>query len=218
MENIKYRLRDGGAVRVSLALLLLLTAFPSLADYYKWVDESGQVHYTQKPPPDPQKHQIEKITVDTHTPAPTALPPADKGGVRHCGSITLPAKRPDSVTSIAMFRQAIAIWQKYLDENAGKSDEAIQQGIKDRTCAIAYANSELQALSEVEQGLESNYQSVSGELEELQQRVKECDDPDRADEEFSAAECKRQHQPRIAQLQKILRSLEGTRKVLKPEE
>ena len=166
MENLKNRTHSRGAMMLSLGLLLMLVAQPSQAEFYKWTDESGQVHYTQTPPPE---QSAEKIRIDTHTPTSSAIPPTKRGEVKSCGSITLPAKRLDPMTNIVMFRQAIAIWQKYLDENSAKSDAASRQGVTDRRCAIEYANKELQALNGVEQDINTNYERVRDELEALQE-------------------------------------------------
>ncbi len=206
------------AMAMAVALLMMLITQPSQADFYKWTDESGQVHYSQQPPPDGQKHQTEKLRVDTRTPPPLAEPPTEKDGVKYCGSLILPAKKLNAVTNIAMYRQAIAIWQKYLDENKAKSDAETRQGIADRRCAIAYANRELQALSEVEQGLNTNYERVTSELEELQQQVAQCDERQGEDEAFSVAECKRPHQPRIKELEKMLRGMVRPEPVVQPAE
>ena len=187
-----------------LSLALLLSASPSQAEFYKWTDESGQVHYTQTPPPE---QQAEKIEVKTGTASPVVAPPMEKDGVTRCGSISLPKKRLDPVTNIAMFKQARAIWQKYIDENDKKSDEASLQGVIDRRCAIGYANRELQALSEVEQDMNANYERIREELEELGQSVKACEDPDTRDEGLSMATCKQQHRPRIQQLKKMQRGM-----------
>jgi hypothetical protein len=197
-----------------LALLLLVSALPLQAEIYKWVDETGGVHYSQTPPPEPPKRGTETIRITPH-PASAATAPSE---AKSCGSITLPARRSDPITSLAMYRQAIAVWQKYIDENLTSSDAALQKGVADRRCAIAAANSELQALSGVEQSLNSNYEQVRSEMEELQQRIRECDEPEWADDELSATACKQQYQARLTQLETMRRVLEGSKKMLQPTE
>lgn len=199
---------------LTLALLMVAT-LPTLAEsdklkaeFYKWTDESGQVHYTQNPPPE---QQAEKITVDTGTAAPVAMTPTEKEGVKVCGSLILPSRRLDPVTSVSTYRQAIALWQKYIEDNGSKSDEASLQGVSERHCAIAYANRELEALSEVEQGINTNYQDARDELDDLQQQVTECDEAG-----GSVEACKQQHQSRIEQLNKMLRTLEQRKKMIEP--
>ncbi len=36
---------------VEICLLCLILALPVEAGIYKWIDENGKIHYTQKPPP-----------------------------------------------------------------------------------------------------------------------------------------------------------------------
>lgn len=210
--------RAGCVVRYALTLLIMAAAVSVQAEIYKWTDNRGQIHYTQSPPPNADVLQVERISVDNRTPSPSALPPVNEDGVRHCGSLALPASRPDPVTTIAMYKQAIEVWQKYIDENLDKLDEATLKAIEDRQCAIEYAWLQLQGLSGVEQDIEDNYRRVSDELEELQQLVAECDEQAAEDETFSAAECKRQYQPRIDELETMLRGLEGPMKAIQPEQ
>jgi hypothetical protein len=214
MGNQIIRLFYKGMAGCSLVLLLMVTALSAQVDVYKWTNERGDVHYSQGPPADPQTQPSVKMKLDARVPTPDATPPVAQEGIKSCGSITLPANRLDPVTNIVMFRQAIAVWQKYLDENAANSDAAIQKGMTDRRCAIAYANKELQVLSEVEQGMTANYERVRNELAELQQQIDECDLPDREEGEPIAAECKQQYQPRMTQLKEMLRKLEGPKKML----
>lgn len=217
MEKMTNDLRSRAVVVLPLTLLLLLIASPSqaevnnsMAEFYKWTDESGQVHYTQTAPPE---QQAEKVKVNTTTPASSqgGLSPTAKEGVNTCGTLILPARRLDPVTSVAMYRQAIALWQKYIEENGSKSDDISQQGVSERRCAIAHANKELQALSEVEQGINTNYQDARDELDDLQQQVTECDEAD-----GPVAACKEQYQVRIQQLNKMLRTLEQRKKMIEP--
>ncbi len=219
MEKIISNLRYSAVAGLPLSLLLMLFALPvqaesqkAQAQFYKWTDESGQVHYTQSPPPAQQAEKIQ-LKTGTSNKKPAVAPPTEKDGVLVCGSLILPKKRLDPVTNIAMFKQARAIWQKYIDENSEKDDEASRQGVSDRRCAIGYAEQELRALSEVEQDINTNYERVTEELEELRQSVKACEDPDTRDEELSVAACKQQYQPRIQQLEIMQRRMVAPEKM-----
>jgi hypothetical protein len=213
MDHIVKRIASGAqAGSVALALLLILGAWPAQAEIYKWVDEGGQVNYSQNPPPDPKKQETETIRL---APAPVSAPaPATPEGARSCGFITLPGKMLDPVSNIALWRQAIAVWQKYIDEKAADGDDAVKRGIADRRCAIAHAKGELQALSQTEQNLNNNYERVRDELAELEQRLAQCGEPQEEDEERSTAVCQAEHQPRITQLKTMLRVLEGQKKMI----
>lgn len=52
-----------------LAFVLFLFTASSYADVYKWIDEDGQVHYSQQPPPGQQAEMIK-------APPPPAIDPA----------------------------------------------------------------------------------------------------------------------------------------------
>jgi len=45
----------------SLCMALLLAAFPSMADIYKWTDQHGQVQYSDRPAP--AEHPATKISI-----------------------------------------------------------------------------------------------------------------------------------------------------------
>jgi hypothetical protein len=55
-------------MRAALASLLLVVAFPALADVYRWVDERGTVHYSNEAPPTGVK--ATKIDIDAEPRAP----------------------------------------------------------------------------------------------------------------------------------------------------
>ncbi|TAJ52505.1 MAG: DUF4124 domain-containing protein [Nevskiaceae bacterium] len=65
-------------MRRSKTLLLLLGALPVLAQatVYRWVDASGQVHYSQTPPPEVGALPQNIRTVPASPPAPNAAKPA----------------------------------------------------------------------------------------------------------------------------------------------
>ncbi len=196
-----------------LTIMVLGTAAPAQAGVYKWMDESGQVHYSETPPPQLKPDQVKRIEVKTDTPEqpPTVSPvSASSEAPLKCGSITLPQNIPSPVARLAQLKQARAIWQKYLEENSGSSDAEILQRVDDRRCAIEYANRELQALSEVEADVERNYQLVSDELEDLEARVRECEESQPEEGEPTVAECRRQYERRISELKKMQRSLQLT--------
>lgn len=50
-------------MRILLALMLALTAYPAAAQLYRWTDSSGRVHYTDTPPPTDAKRVSRKDSV-----------------------------------------------------------------------------------------------------------------------------------------------------------
>jgi len=64
-------------VRYGLITLLAI-AFPATADLYKWVDEAGQVQYTDQPPP-PNAKVIEHVKAPAPAAGDAAAVPAQPG-------------------------------------------------------------------------------------------------------------------------------------------
>ncbi|VAX06883.1 hypothetical protein MNBD_GAMMA25-1512 [hydrothermal vent metagenome] len=57
-------------------LLLLLSLPMAQAEIYKWVDEQGQVHYSEKPPK--EKHPATEIRIRTYTPHAPLISPKQR--------------------------------------------------------------------------------------------------------------------------------------------
>src|SRR5258706_9740683 len=62
-----------------LSIVILLAAAPAHAQVYKWVDESGQTHYSDKAPASAKKVSTVTDRVSTYTPDPS-LARAAAGG------------------------------------------------------------------------------------------------------------------------------------------
>ncbi|HKK16999.1 MAG TPA: DUF4124 domain-containing protein, partial [Gammaproteobacteria bacterium] len=54
-------------MKISPILLALLVSSNALAAMYKWVDENGEVHYTQTPPPGDIQAETIKPPPDVNT-------------------------------------------------------------------------------------------------------------------------------------------------------
>lgn len=63
---------NAAALRTMLLCATLAAAAPASAQMYKWVDERGQVSYSNTPPPDAAKKKIEAVAerVSVYTPDP----------------------------------------------------------------------------------------------------------------------------------------------------
>lgn len=64
-------------MRAALIAVLATASFAAQAQLYKWVDEKGRTHYSEKPPATGQKSQT--IRADPAPPAAAAPTPAAKG-------------------------------------------------------------------------------------------------------------------------------------------
>ena len=60
--------------RLALLSCLVLWAAPSSAQMYKWVDERGVTHYSEKPPPGRKSQQIQSAPATPAAPAEPAAP------------------------------------------------------------------------------------------------------------------------------------------------
>ncbi len=215
MENYNNGSRNQMLQSLALTIALMVTGGSAQAEYYKWTDAEGQVHYTQKPPEEISREQVELLEVKTHVQSAQESEPGAEAPAVECGALVLPKLLPNPVERIVQLRQTLSVWQKYLDEHSGSSNEGVVKKIEEVRCGIDYANRELQALSEVEGNLQSNFEDATKELETLQQQVKGCDQLQEEGDEIAAAECRGEHRSRIIQLEKMLRTLDNSKRMLR---
>jgi hypothetical protein len=67
-------------MRSLLTLALLVAALPVWGAVYKWVDESGKVHYSDQPPPTQGAKKAETIRTPKPAPATPAAAPGSEAG------------------------------------------------------------------------------------------------------------------------------------------
>ena len=134
------------------AILVVITATSSAAGkhgIYKWVDDSGAVHYSQTPPPDAQAQEMK--------PAPG------------------PADDPAAISG-KLQKQVDAMEERLSEQREGAADAqqwAEIQKIRRDNCATAKAN-----LAKLQQGGNRAYRTPDGEVvrlteEERQRRINE---------------------------------------------
>ncbi|MDH5784453.1 MAG: DUF4124 domain-containing protein [Chromatiales bacterium] len=211
MDN--QRLLQGG--RTVVAAMLLGAAMGTHAEYYKWTDSEGQVHYSQKPPAELQRNKVERMNLKVHTSEPVGEADSEQPRGMLCGELTLPPPMPDPVVRITQLRRLLERWQKFVDENSASTDEAVRSKIKDHQCGINYVKTELASLAEVKEKFEQNYEKASVELAERKQLVRECEEGEEGEEgPVAVAECRGEHRRRIEELEQIMRNLEAHQKTL----
>ena len=44
-----------------IVIVMLIWALPASAEFYRWVDENGQTHFSDQPPPTSNKNKVETI-------------------------------------------------------------------------------------------------------------------------------------------------------------
>ena len=106
------------------ALIAICLAFLSpnvAAKMYKWVDEQGNTHYTQTPPPK-SAQQARQLKVHTGS----AVTVQKKGRNFYCGKHALPKVSENPAAAIAKLQDHIARWE----ENIIRSKENREQYIK----------------------------------------------------------------------------------------
>jgi hypothetical protein len=135
------------------AVLVVVTSVSSAAGkhgIYKWVDDSGAVHYSQTPPPNRATQELR--------PAPG------------------PADDPDAISG-KLKEQTDAMEQRLTEKRAGAADAqqwAEIQKLRRENCATARAN-----LAKLQQGGNRAYRTPDGEVVRLteadrQQRIDEA--------------------------------------------
>ncbi len=135
------------------AVLVLMTSTSFAADkhgIYKWVDDSGEVHYTQKPPPNRETQELKP------PPAPTGDPAA---------------------ISDKLKEQVDAMEKRQTEKREGASDakQWVEiQKIRRENCATAGRN-----LAMLQQGGNRAYRTADGQVvrltdEDRQQRIDEA--------------------------------------------
>jgi glutaredoxin len=108
------QLRSGFYAQAAIACFLLLLLLPSAsvrADFYKWVDNKGIVHFSDKPPSPSESNQDVEARPDsppsTYRPPEKQKPPSDDSG-------DAPSKAPtDRVTSTPKVELYVTSWCKY---------------------------------------------------------------------------------------------------------
>jgi hypothetical protein len=123
--------------RLSVAIgLALCVALPASAQMYKWVDSSGQVHYSDKPPPSNVKtEELRSPTQAAGAPASTA-----EGGANKDAAKSGPKSLAEQDQA---FRKRQADEAKAQQEQAKKDAEAHDRAENCTRAKAALANLEL---------------------------------------------------------------------------
>jgi hypothetical protein len=155
--------RRAGSRPLWLALVALAAvAAPAAADVYKWVDASGNIHYTDRPPPSDAKLLSVETGAGTHgphvvpAPAPAAAAPAN-------GAVPLPA--PNAQEAARLKKGVDADLASTHAEQCKSAQERYQKYINSRRIFREGANNERVYLSDAEADAERV--NARREVEEL---------------------------------------------------
>lgn len=89
--------------------IALISSDALAAKIYKWVDQNGEVHYSQTPPK--PKDSVAKENVESLTTART-IAPSKQGEYEYCGKMRLPGPYYDSKQILRNLDRQVQSWQE----------------------------------------------------------------------------------------------------------
>lgn len=148
--------------------------------FYRWVDDKGQVHFSQTPPPEVQKRGISAVNNDI-----TLLSVTRKGDNEYCGKLSLPGPIGDTRRILPKLAGYEERWRdslnrsedelkSFLGRQASKRGYGTNKQFEERRqelinkkeqyrCALAWARKQRSGAGEVRA-------SMKGELEQAKKR------------------------------------------------
>ncbi|MBT7953261.1 MAG: DUF4124 domain-containing protein [Gammaproteobacteria bacterium] len=218
-----------------LFIVFSSTSAVHAAKMYKWVDEEGNVTYSQKPPPTDSGIQQENIKVSGK-----AVKPHKRGKKMYCGKSALPtiSKRPEQ--AISMLEENLLNWRDKKSSTKERRDEYARKNsknfnklsfaeqlktynikVKETDCKIDWAKSELENLEEERTKIVKNHDNIGNALQELEQKkILSCGSnrysgvvvlDDEAREYFK---CEKRFDREISKMKKKLRNSENNVKMI----
>lgn len=162
----------------------LIISLPVSARMYKWVDEEGNVTYSQTPPPADGNVTEEKIDAPI-----ISLTPNKKGKDLYCGRDKLPGLSDNPATTIFTLEENIISWSdnninvkeqraEYVRNNAEDINQlsyvermnSFDEEIRENDCKIDWARVELKNLEEERIKITENHENIGKALKELEAR------------------------------------------------
>jgi uncharacterized protein DUF4124 len=172
-------------MRLMLFTICILSFMSSVsAKMYKWVDEEGNVTYSQTPPPEGSNVTKEDVKVSGQT-----LKPYKKGKYMYCGNYKLPriSDRPES--AITMLEENIIGWRDqitnikkqrgdYTKRNAknystnsyAERIKSYDVKIKEQNCKLEWAKVELESLDDDRNKISEKYDNITVAIKELEEQ------------------------------------------------
>jgi hypothetical protein len=101
-----------------LVLCLCLSGYNTAfaAKMYKWVDENGEVHFSQTPPI-PNETSVDQDQVQVQTTSGSVLIHTVVEGQPYCGELKLPKPRENRQMSVKTLSEKIKYWNQSLDRS-----------------------------------------------------------------------------------------------------
>lgn len=161
--------------RFCFILIALWLAPASAAEVYKWVDENGRVHFSQRPPA-AANQSVEAMDVKSRS----GIKPVEISGTLMCGSMRLPGPDDDPVIQLANIQGNLPAWKKYLDDTNRQLGRLMATGrasaqslvrererIDEYKCAIAWGEEQLRDLKGTREELVTQTERVRAEYEAI---------------------------------------------------
>jgi ribosomal protein L19E len=216
---------------------LLLPAGDAAAQLYKWVDENGQVHFSQTPPPAVTATNPTFQSVNINARPARAVHPERTGSTLRCGSMMLPQERSDPAIYIANLRRTLDSYQeqeraaqaehsRLLDERRSHSGterasmfdhqiEAAKRRWDEVSCALEWSRQELVRLDDVRTQFIQSHTELEQELAQLEASHAACNAEGKGllvgPEAQRVYQCEQQYNNRIRELRDQLRRYRGVK-------
>jgi len=219
----------------TLMFVILLTTSPVSAKMYKWVDDEGNVTYSQTPPPADSNIEKQDIKVSGQT-----VKPHKKGKYLYCGKSRLPkvSERVDS--AVSMLEENIIGWKdsntnikeqrgEYTKKNSKDFNtkrytdriKSYDNRIKENSCKIEWAKSELTNLEDDKTKIYENYDNLGKAIKELErEKVLSCGSNNYEgivvmnDESREYFKCIKKFDREIKKIEKKLRTVKRQKEVI----
>jgi len=165
-------------------VLLMICPLAQAGKIYQWVDEQGNVHYTQTPPPQSAAANSEELNRSV-----AKVRPRKKGKHYYCGEDRLPNLRTKPEYAISSLEESIIGWEdatrrlreeraEYISENVARSSREsyrkrvryFEQQIAENECKVAWARAQLAELGDARAAIRDRYRDIQSTLADLEGR------------------------------------------------
>jgi hypothetical protein len=175
---------------------LCLLAFTSSASakMYKWTDAEGNMHYTQKPPPESAR-ESKQMTVRTGS----VVKVRQRGKRFYCGDLVLPSVSKRPASAIANLRASLLNWndnierineqrEKYIKGNADRATTArfsermreYDKDVAQRECQIKWGKEKLASLADDKDGIIQHHKKLEAlQVQVVDRKKSNCGDDTR---------------------------------------
>ncbi len=178
------------SIKLIFALIITAVIYSNLANaagkFYKWVDDKGQVHYSQTEP-SKKDNVTDNIVKIGGTAGTVKMKPYEKGRYLYCGKLELPNARLTDALVVKNIKLGLKEWtliQKQAEQhyNEIKRTTKNKQELKktkkwyeETSCRISWANERLKFLTSTAYKRSIELDKIQKEYQRLQhEKDREC--------------------------------------------